>query len=650
MGLQSYAFQTEYRSGYDDLIRDFYHPGLDRADRYWRAVGFFSSSAFEALGRPLGEFIAKGGMMRLITSVRLEPEDILAIAQGIDRRRVCEQRLLEQIKTEFVAPLGRGASLLASLLEVGSLEIQISVPDSGQGIYHEKVGVFIDAGGDYVSFSGSSNESRSALEVNYECIDVYPSWEELSRALAKRRHFELLWQGKARGVETMPFPEAAKRELIRKHHEGSEADSPATARASGLWRHQREAVETFLEKRRGVLEMATGTGKTRTALRICQRLLQDQAIDTIIVTTDGNDLLDQWYLQLLELTKQIAVRFGIIRHYDTHHERDYFVLDPRRTILLVSRLALAPALESLPPADASRTLLIHDEVHRLGSPGNRQALTGLSDNIRFRLGLSATPEREYDRDGNLFIEAHVGPVLVQFGLEDAIRRGILAPFAYHPIEYCPDVADRRRLQQVYRKAAARKQSGTPMSPEEIWIDLAKVYKTSRTKLPLFEDFIRHHQDLLKRCIIFVETHEYGDEVLPIVHQYRHDFHTYYAEEDSSTLRRFANGDIECLLTCHRLSEGIDIRSLETVILFSSARARLETIQRMGRCLRIDPGNPRKRANVVDFVRVSDADGAPDDDNADQEQRTGSPTYPQSSLKGRDHDFGSEDQRRDRRGE
>ena len=82
----------------------------------------------------------------------------------------------------------------------------------------------------------------------------------------------------------------------------------------------------------------------------------------------------------------------------------------------------------------------------------------------------------------------------------------------------------------------------------------------------------------------METREYGDEVLRIVHQYRHDFHTYYAEEDFSTLKRFANGDIECLLTCHRLSEGIDIRSLETVILFSSARARLETIERMGRCL------------------------------------------------------------------
>jgi len=69
-----------------------------------------------------------------------------------------------------------------------------------------------------------------------------------------------------------------------------------------------------------------------------------------------------------------------------------------------------------------------------------------------------------------------------------------------------------------------------------------------------------------------------------------------------TLKRFANGDLECLVTCHKVSEGIDIKSLENVVLFSSAKARLETIQRIGRCLRIDPDNPNKTATVVDFIR------------------------------------------------
>jgi superfamily II DNA or RNA helicase len=107
--------------------------------------------------------------------------------------------------------------------------------------------------------------------------------------------------------------------------------------------------------------------------------------------------------------------------------------------------------------------------------------------------------------------------------------------------------------------------------------------------------------------VFVEDRQYGEEVLNIIHHYRHDFHTYYAEDGKQKLVDFANGKISCLITCHRISQGIDIQSLRSVILFSSARSKLETIQRMGRCLRKDPANPSKRAVVVDFIRVQDED-------------------------------------------
>jgi superfamily II DNA or RNA helicase len=259
-------------------------------------------------------------------------------------------------------------------------------------------------------------------------------------------------------------------------------------------------------------------------------------------------------------------------------------------------------LRALETKEAGKTILIHDEAHRAGSDGNREKLAGTSDQVRFRLGLSATPEREYDDDGNKFIEAHIGPVLFKFGLEEAIRGRILAPFNYFPLGYSLDADDRIRLKQVYGRRSARQQAGTPMSDAEFWTELAKVHKTSRAKLPVFENFIAANTGLLENCIVFVETREYGESVLEIIHKHRHDFHTYYGGEDSDVLRRFAKGEISCLITCHRLSEGIDIRSLQTVILFSSSRARLETIQRIGRCLRVDPDNPAKRANVVDFVR------------------------------------------------
>lgn len=626
MGLRDFKFRHEYRSGSDDLIRDLYHPALQRASNYWRAVGFFSSTAFEAIGAPLGELITRGGKMRLITSVCLEEEDVAAISRGLDRKKVCEERLLRQIREEFDRPLGRGSFLLAKLLEAGLLEMKIALPETGRGIYHEKVGVFLGDGEDFVAFSGSSNESRSGLEVNYECVDVYTSWTDLERAGAKRKHFEDLWSGKAPGVVSLAFPQAVEKELIRVHKVARDSRPEPVKSASGLWPHQQNAFDEFLKKERGILEMATGTGKTRTALQICRDLFDRKLIDTVVVSTDGTDLLDQWYGQLLDLTKQVQQKLVAFRHYGDYHERDKFALHPKNSIFLVSRSALAPALKDLTRAEGGRTILIHDEVHKLGSPGNRTALAKRSDHVRFRLGLSATPERTYDSEGNAFIEQHVGPVLYRFQLADAIRRGILSPFDYHALEYVPTAEDKAALKQVYKRQAARRGTANPMSQEEMWMELARVYKLSRAKLPLFDQFIAGRKDLLKRCIIFVQSREYGDEVLNIVHKYRHDFHTYYADEDSSTLRRFADGDIECLITCHRLSEGIDIRSLETVVLFASDRAPLETIQRMGRCLRIDPSNPKKRANVVDFIRVAgeeeDEDESPDNENnADEERRT-----------------------------
>ena len=271
----------------------------------------------------------------------------------------------------------------------------------------------------------------------------------------------------------------------------------------------------------------------------------------------------------------------------------------------------------MPSAQTKATLVVHDEVHRLGSRGNREALTPFAT-APFRLGLSATPDRAYDQEGNDFIETHVGPLLFQFPLEAAIAEGILCEFDYHPLSYSPSDDDRQRLQNIFARASTREAAGDPMSDEELWIELSRVHKTSKEKLPVFDEIVRRHPELLNRCIVFVETHDYGKQVLEIIHRYRHDFHTYYASEDHQTLRRFAEGHVACLLTCHRLSEGIDIRGLESVVLFSSARARLETIQRIGRCLRVDPSNPNKRAHVVDFIR-DDID--PDDKwNADKDRR------------------------------
>ena len=615
MSLRDIHYLQDYRSGYDDLVEQFFRPSLREARSYWRAVGYFSSSSLEAFGEPLGDFIRNGGRIRLVTSVELSANDLNAISNGVAKETICASRLEEIIETEFADGVGDGVSRLARLLEMERLEIKIATPKNGTGIYHEKIGVFFDDT-DFVAFTGSSNESRNAFEHNRECIDVYSSWDSPDRAARKRSHFEALWDGKDLGVDVYTFPEAARKKLLRvwKERDSSRKRQQGAVRK---WRHQDEAKDIFLRAERGVLNMATGTGKTRTALTILKELFENDKLDTAIVCTDGNDLLNQWFAELLTTRKEIDRNIRVFRHYSTFKGSQEFDLNPKNAILLCSREPVAAVLRKLSQAQGNRTLLIHDEVHGLGSPGNRARLSGLSDHIRYRLGLSATPDREYDTEGNQFIEQHIGPLLMTFGVKEAIERAILAPFDYYPLSFHLTDDDRERLKAIYSRRKAREAAGDPMSETEMWIEIARVYKTSLAKLPVFATFIAGHQELLKRCIVFVETMEYGEAVLDIIHKYRADFHTYFSGEQAETLKRFAYGELECLITCHRLSEGIDIRSLSTVILFSSERARLETIQRIGRCLRSDPDDPDKRANIVDFIREGEEDADP---NADEQRR------------------------------
>ena len=615
--LQDIKYETDYRTGYHDIVGQFFRPSLECATAYWRAVGYFSSSALESFGQPLGTFLQNGGSIRLITSVELSQRDLDAIESGMRKRDICERRIDEIIENEFAEGIGSGTARLARLLELDKLTILVAVPKEGTGIYHEKIGLFFQ-GIHYVAFSGSINESRNAFENNRECIDVFLSWVRDGRAARKKEHFEALWDGNDNGVDVYSFPEAAKKKLIKVCNEWNAVGAkvgPGEVKKPNKWRHQDEAVAKFLEAERGILNMATGTGKTRTALKIIQHLFDMEEINRVIVSTSGTDLLDQWHSEVLPIRD--SVNTILYRHYKNNYDIDDFMLSTTRAVLIVSRLSLAKVLKQVSNEVGRRTLLIHDEVHGLGSPKTREQLTGLSNAIRFRLGLSATPEREYDEAGNSFILEHIGPEIFRFDLEQAIRRGILASFNYHPLPYEISESDRRRIRSVYSSASSSTVNGMPLSDQEVWTRVARVYKTSKAKLPVFQEFIRDNKDLLKRCIIFVETRDYGEEVIDLIHSYRRDFHTYFSGEDSETLRRFARGELECLITCHRVSEGIDIQSLSSVILFSSARSSLETVQRMGRCLRTDPSNLSKVANVVDFIRQPSKNV---EKNADEERR------------------------------
>lgn len=629
-GLQ--PLKAHYRSGVDVLSKDFFGPCLSQAILYRRAAGYFSSTALLAWASALPAVIEGADLtIRLIASPELGPQDIAVLKDVADpaKRAAYQQmladRLLEQVAAMLEDPSSSDprAQLFAWLLATDRLEIRFAFPDhvDGAGIFHEKIGVFDFPGGQRVAFTGSANETLGGHARNYESIDVYRSWEagEGDRVATKVEQFDEAWSGEATGLSVRSTSQDVLARLKARAPKTAPraAPAPAPVREDPKWRHQTEAVETFLAQRAGVLEMATGTGKTRTTLKILERLIGSGEIDGAVIAMDGTDLLDQWSVELDAWILKSNNGWLLYRHFERHREIGDFVLDPERGILVVSRGQLHKLMSRLPAAKRRKMIIVHDEVHGLGTPSLVESLRGEHPKFGWRLGLSATPDRAYDQAGNDFLASEIGATIFRFPLELAIERGVLSGFDYTALEYELTDGDKQRLAAVRSKQAARAHQGNPMSQEEIWTEISKVYKTAEMKPEVFRTYLKDHPQVLKNSIIFVETTEYGNALLEDIHAYTTRYRTYYADDERDHLVQFARGEIDCLITCHRISQGIDIQALETVILFASARARLETIQRIGRCLRSDPSNPDKRAHVIDFVRpASPGDKVP---NADQER-------------------------------
>lgn len=625
------SLKPHYRSGVDKLGSDFFGPCLKQATLYRRAAGYFSSTALITWADALPQLIASNATrIRLIAARELSAADLAVFRSLTDEekrssyRTTLANKILEEVieLTERPDDQGIRARVLAWLVANDRLEVKFAFPRhiDESGIFHEKIGIFDLVDGTQVAFTGSANETLGGHQNNYESIDVYRSWigGDAERVKTKIEQFEEAWENKAAGLDVKnPTSDIVARLKARAPSSFPRPTKPPVPAEERRWRHQTEAVEIFLKERAGVLEMATGTGKTRTALKILDRLIDAKNIEAIIITMEGTDLLDQWAGELQRWCLAANRAWRIYQHYEDHRELGEFSLDPHQAILVISRGQLAKVLSRLSNAQKEKMIIVHDEVHGLGVPSLLQSLKGQHKSFGWRLGLSATPERPYSPEGNDFLRDEIGPTIFKFPLELAIKRGVLSGFDYEPLPYDLTDGDRQRLKDVYTKEAARKHAGNPMSPEELWTEISKVYKTAEMKPQVFFEYLNTHPEILKNAIIFVETKEYGNAMLDRIHSYTTLYRTYYAEDDRAHLVAFAKGEIDCLMTCHRISQGIDIQALEHVILFSSARSKLETIQRIGRCLRIDPANPDKRAKVLDFVRPANpTDKVP---NADQDR-------------------------------
>jgi len=558
--------------------------------------------------------------VRLVVGPMLLPEDRAALLELADEeaRMHYRQRMADTLLEEALTRLMSGSAharlkLFSWLIATERLQIRFAfpahVPDAD--LYHEKFGIFHFPNAARLAFTGSANETAGGYRQNFEYVDVFRSWvaEDTARVESKSDKFEATWNGSAPGL-IIRTPSADVLERIGNLRERTSEGAISVPRS---WEHQDRAMAKFLARKRGILEMATGTGKTRTALRIAAHLLSTGEISGLIVSTAGNDLLDQWAREIRAdpALKQLV----LYRHYGSHHDIGRFTLHTQGSILLCSRQALPELRRSFANASDSNLLIVQDEVHGFGSPMMRRELTGFHKSFPYVLGLSATPEREYDEEGNEFLENEIGPVLFTFGVDEAIRNGILCPFRYIAVEYDLTDSDRQRLRQVFARREAASEAGQPWPDERLYRELSYVYKTAEEKPQRFRELIRDNPDVLQSSIVFVETRAFGELFLETIGFATTAYSTYFDDDSKERLQELSAGDLDCLVCCKRLSEGIDVRHLRNVILVSSNRGRLQTIQRIGRTLRTDPNSPGKIANVIDFVW---REAAPD--HADAQRR------------------------------
>lgn len=604
------SFPEVVTSGIHDVTAIRYTSALEASIAYDCGVGFFTCNWLRQFVDGLASFAKRKGRVRLIASPNYQAGS--CPVTRFSNKMETDPRLLKMLDIEVdnLIPFANEPSvqLLSWMLAEDLLEIRLAVPaPEFTEALHPTIEIFSDQYGDFVIFHGLQN-GVSHRQPNHVTLNAYTSWagnRETARSVYYKNLFEQIWNQRDEQLNCLTLPVTIRDRLAQftevgehqRQHQPAGQNEPAKR---DKWNHQADAISAFMSRDSGVLEMATGTGKTHTALNILDQLIARDLISLVIVTMSGGDLLTQWYLALI---KQFDL--PVYRQFGTFRESSGFFACKTTRVLIISRQQLATVVSSLDTTDFKRGLLICDEVHGLGSPSMVRDLNGKLQQFGFRLGLSATPDREYDEAGNKFIEQEIGPVVFQYTLKDAIRNGVLCEFDYEPIEYSLSDEDRAAIRSAIKRHYARRQAGERASDEALYRDIAYVRKITEQKIAPFRTFLACNKNRLSRCLIFVETAAFGLKIQPLLMEARIPFHTYYQADDSKNLRRFANRELDCLISCHRLSEGIDIHSVSSIVLFSSSRPRLETIQRLGRCLRVDPLNPQKRSLVVDFVDFSE---------------------------------------------
>jgi superfamily II DNA or RNA helicase len=654
----------EYNTNSNDLIAEFYTPVLSVAKYYDRVTGSFSVSGIKGLATPLLPFIRNAlnqktdrPVMRIVASHDISELDYDEISKGYEsREKTPEMRLIEILENLKQRPdneLLNAIRNIGTMVKLGLLDIKIAIPKNRlSGLFHRKAGVFTDFFGSYVTFEGSQNFTRrgDGSEMNLEGLVGFCSDEPVITSFkdGHRKFFDELWNDKLENVEVRPLS-AYPKELLASY--GVPVDEilrelePTKKIAQSPPRKcQRDAVASWVANGyRGILDMCTGSGKSRTSLLAIEQLEVPPL--TLIVTGNLIDLVDQW------ATNEIIPMYGtsnvrIVRVSSLHGsqqllEREVkdtvqdfnlgFYTKPLKRVFILATIQSASMewfRRAISYVNPEKLAIVIDEVHHAGANGPTSEV--LKIGAKYRLGLSATWRRsDDDENGKLqdYFQGKFSSVPFNYPLSTGIHDEVLSSYFYyiHPIKIqSEDLAELRQRLSEYEQELRRIDPTLSIRLGDDALD-----RVSRNRLPRLHELrnawknalgraiaktdialqiVEAEYSNLKKCIIYCANRQHLDRTSVLMGQRHWQLEPYDSHVPKETRERIRNkfalpyngepmfiGAIKCL------DEGLDLPALDSAILVSSNRTEREWIQRRGRILRLYPG--KEASTIHDLIML-----------------------------------------------
>jgi superfamily II DNA or RNA helicase len=651
MGLRDVLLKKAYSSDIDNILQDFYIPALANAKEYCRLAGFFSSTSLAVTAQGVLGLIKNNGTMKLLVSPRLQKRDVEAIRTSTTSpEKYFEKSMLtelDDLQDEFIK---HHVFALGWMIANKRLDIKVAVvydrhgnpmgyEDIQQrGLFHQKVGILKDKEGNLVTFSGSVNETAFAWLDNIEEFKTFRSWHPTEKEYVESdvNKFERFWNGLPARMKVMDIPCAVEKKLIEiAPVELDEINLPKVyerltqTQSIQLYPHQKDAVNAWLEnEHQGIFEMATGTGKTFTALGCLRQASQDFQSLLTIITCPYQHLVQQW--------KREVDKFGI-KHDDliiadssnpkwkdalTDSLIDLALGYKQKLLVLTTHRSFSSDSFIDIISDNKREFkifVIGDEVHGLGAEKSQE---GLIDEYDIRLGLSATPKRWFDTPGTRAIYDYFGGIIYEFGLRDAINqinpatgRTYLTPYRYMPrfISLSPEEVKEytKKTRAIGIRFNRSKEEGVKDSLlERLLFRRADIIKNAQAKYEILENLLDEISPL-KWTIIYCSPQQI-DTVMKIMNKRRIAAHRFTMEEGTTPskrynglserqflLKKFAEEKYQVLVAMKCLDEGVDVPPARTAVLMANSGNPRQYVQRIGRVIRRYSG--KTEASIYDII-------------------------------------------------